>query len=135
MKVLKFGGTSVGSADRMKHVLYIINHQIRGRKIVVLSAMSGTTDKLKHLVQLVKKQDELNLEHTFLMFKKEYIDVVHELFEDKEYLRRGKAIIEAYFDDIYVLLHKSYSPQNEKIMLAHTLMRFNFPYELNVLVD
>jgi aspartate kinase len=44
MKVLKFGGTSVGSAARMQKLLDIINPQ--ERQIVVLSAMSGTTNNL-----------------------------------------------------------------------------------------
>lgn len=44
MKVLKFGGTSVGSARRMKNVASIIGSS--ERKIVVLSAMSGTTNAL-----------------------------------------------------------------------------------------
>ena len=44
MKVMKFGGTSVGSADRIKDVAGLITG--RGQNIVVLSAMSGTTNTL-----------------------------------------------------------------------------------------
>ena len=44
MKVLKFGGTSVGSAERIKDVARLVKE--RGRNIVVLSAMSGTTNTL-----------------------------------------------------------------------------------------
>jgi len=44
MKVLKFGGTSVGSAARMKEVARLICDG--NQKIVVLSAMSGTTNSL-----------------------------------------------------------------------------------------
>ena len=44
MKVLKFGGTSVGSAQRMKSVAGLIGDG--SQKIVVLSAMSGTTNTL-----------------------------------------------------------------------------------------
>jgi aspartate kinase len=44
MKVLKFGGTSVGSAERMKNVAKLITDG--DKKIVVLSAMSGTTNTL-----------------------------------------------------------------------------------------
>ena len=44
MKVMKFGGTSVGSAQRMKDVVNLIRE--RGKNIVVLSAMSGTTNTL-----------------------------------------------------------------------------------------
>ena len=45
MKVLKFGGTSVGSAERMQNVVRLISDG--DPKIVVLSAMSGTTNSLK----------------------------------------------------------------------------------------
>ena len=45
MKVLKFGGTSVGSAERIKEVASIITDGA-GRKLVVLSAMAGTTNTL-----------------------------------------------------------------------------------------
>lgn len=44
MKVMKFGGTSVGTPQRMKDVVSLIKD--RGQKIVVLSAMSGTTNSL-----------------------------------------------------------------------------------------
>ncbi|MFT6716271.1 MAG: aspartate kinase, partial [Saprospiraceae bacterium] len=44
MKVLKFGGTSVGSAERMKQVAKLVADD--SRKIVVLSAVSGTTNSL-----------------------------------------------------------------------------------------
>ena len=44
MKVLKFGGTSVGSAERIRHVAGLIGGS--EPKVVVLSAMSGTTDTL-----------------------------------------------------------------------------------------
>ena len=44
MKVLKFGGTSVGSADRIKNVAEIVS--AKGKNIVVLSAMAGTTNTL-----------------------------------------------------------------------------------------
>ena len=42
MKVLKFGGTSVGTAERIKHVAGLVSG--RGKNIIVLSAMAGTTE-------------------------------------------------------------------------------------------
>ena len=44
MKVMKFGGTSVGSAQRIQHVADLVSRG--GRNFVVLSAMSGTTNSL-----------------------------------------------------------------------------------------
>ena len=58
MKVLKFGGTSVGSAQRMKEVAKLITDG--EQKIVVLSAMSGTTNTLVEISDyLYKKNPEV----------------------------------------------------------------------------
>ena len=55
MKVLKFGGTSVGSAQRMKEVAKLINDG--EKKIVVLSAMSGTTNTLVEISDYLYKKN------------------------------------------------------------------------------
>ena len=55
MKVLKFGGTSVGSAQRIKNVASIICDQ--EQKIVVLSAMAGTTNSLVEISECFHKKD------------------------------------------------------------------------------
>jgi aspartate kinase len=54
MKVLKFGGTSVGSIENIKRVKQIISDG--EQKIVVLSAMSGTTNALVEISDLIKEQ-------------------------------------------------------------------------------
>ena len=56
MKVLKFGGTSVGSAERMKHVAKLVTDD--SAKIVVLSAMSGTTNSLVAIGEKFSKDDK-----------------------------------------------------------------------------
>lgn len=49
MQVLKFGGSSVGSADTIKQVKAIVQNAVaRHRTIVVFSAFGGVTDKLLH---------------------------------------------------------------------------------------
>ena len=55
MKVLKFGGTSVGSAQRMKDVAKLITDG--EQKIVVLSAMSGTTNTLVEISDYMYKKN------------------------------------------------------------------------------
>ena len=62
MKVLKFGGTSVGSIENMWRVKELINDG--EQKIVVLSAMSGTTNKLVEIYEALKAGDQAQaLEH------------------------------------------------------------------------
>ena len=51
MKIMKFGGTSVGNPDRMKALIPLIN--VDERKIVVLSAMAGTTNSLEEITNLL----------------------------------------------------------------------------------
>ena len=57
MKVLKFGGSSVASAENIKKVVDIVR-QIEGEAIAVLSAMQGTTDKLIDAGRMAERGDE-----------------------------------------------------------------------------
>ncbi len=56
MIVQKFGGTSVGSADRIKHVAELVNRE--EERIVVLSAFSGTTNELSQIVQHLYRNEK-----------------------------------------------------------------------------
>ena len=56
MLVLKFGGTSVGSAENMTNVKNIIRGE--EKKIVVLSAMSGATNALVNISENIKKEEK-----------------------------------------------------------------------------
>ena len=49
MIVMKFGGTSVGNADAIKQVASIVQNDVRKKKVIVLSACSGITNKLLYL--------------------------------------------------------------------------------------
>ena len=55
MKVLKFGGTSVGSPERIKNVAQLITDG--QRKVVVLSAMSGTTNSLLEVADYYSRKN------------------------------------------------------------------------------
>ncbi len=65
MKVLKFGGTSVGSSDSMKEVIEIIaDYKAHNRHVaLVSSAMSGVTNKLLLTGQKASENDESYLDH------------------------------------------------------------------------
>ena len=74
MKVCKFGGTSVGSVERMKNVANLISDD--HPKIVVLSATAGTTDHLEKIVSYIfnREIDEAHNEITKLEF---YLSLIH----------------------------------------------------------
>ncbi len=57
MKVLKFGGTSVGSPERIRGVKKIIESQSKPC-LIVISAFQGITDELKHLGELASNRDD-----------------------------------------------------------------------------
>jgi len=116
MKVLKFGGTSIGSAEKIKNVARIINND--EEKIVVLSAMSGTTNKLGEIASLlsggVKEEAVVQIE----LLRKDYLQVVKELFADEEYLMNGKEFIKEHFDYLLSFTKDVFTKYEERAVLA-----------------
>ena len=77
MKVLKFGGTSVGSPARMKALLDIINPA--ERQVVVLSAVSGTTNSLVEIGQAYLAGDKKKAAQLITILKDKYEIFIKEL--------------------------------------------------------
>ena len=82
MKVLKFGGTSVGSAERIKHVADLVCRS-KG-DIVVLSAMSGTTNTLVEISEYLYKGNVPGAQETLNALSAKYAGVVSELLSGEE---------------------------------------------------
>ncbi|MEE1206804.1 MAG: aspartate kinase [Muribaculaceae bacterium] len=78
MKVLKFGGTSVGSAERIKHVANLVSP--RGRNIIVLSAMAGTTNTLVEICDYLYKKNQAGALETVNALQAKYDTVLADLF-------------------------------------------------------
>lgn len=74
MKVLKFGGTSVGSAQRMKSVAGLIGDG--SQKIVVLSAMSGTTNTLVEISDYLYKKNPDGANEVINALERKYQQVI-----------------------------------------------------------
>jgi len=116
MNALKFGGTSVGSAERIKALPKLI--VFPGKRIVVLSAMSGTTDQL---VQITKSLfQRLPGERAKLIQDLEikYTDTVEKLFSSKEYKKKGNEIITEHFKLLKSFNQEIFTHVEEKIILA-----------------
>src|SRR5690606_27766439 len=96
MKILKFGGTSVGSAARIKGLLDIVNPQ--ERQIVVLSAVSGTTNTLVEISQAYSDRDKDKALDIIKAHKSKYEDLIQELFTTPEGLQKGKELIDYHFN-------------------------------------
>lgn len=116
MKVLKFGGTSVGTAQRMKDVARLINDG--ERKIVVLSAMSGTTNTLVEISDYLYKKNPEGANEIINRLEKKYKGHLVELFSTEEYRAKATAAVKACFDTLRSLTKGLFTLFNEKIVLA-----------------
>jgi aspartate kinase len=116
MKVLKFGGTSVGSAQRMKDVSNLI---LDGdKKIVVLSAMSGTTNTLVEISDYLYKRNPAAANETINKLEVKYSAVVDELFDKEEYKSKTNEFLKGQFDYIRSFTENLFTLFEEKIILA-----------------
>lgn len=116
MKILKFGGTSVGSAESMRAVAELIHDD--QPKIIVLSAVSGTTNKLVALAGslLQGKREVAATQLTEL--EKEYKEFVAKLLPSAFYQRRAEMVLGKIWGEIRQLTQKEFIPSYEKIILA-----------------
>lgn len=116
MKILKFGGTSVGSAQRMKEVANLV--QAPGPKIVVLSAMSGTTNSLVEIVKCLFEKKKVVAADLVEGLRAKYINNVGELFDSEEFEVKGKDLIKSHFDYLNAFTLDSFTLHEEKAVLA-----------------
>ncbi|MDR1879650.1 MAG: aspartate kinase [Tannerellaceae bacterium] len=115
MKVLKFGGTSVGSAQRMKDVAKLITGD---RNIVVLSAMSGTTNSLVEIADYLYKKNPDGASEVINQLAMKYDRHVEELYRTEEYKRKAKELIASHFDYIRTFTKDLFTLFEEKVVLA-----------------
>lgn len=116
MKVLKFGGTSVGSADRMKEVAALVNDG--DRKIVVLSAMSGTTNNLVEIANYLYKKNHDGANEIVSQMEKKYYEEVEALYATDKYKELGRELIRLHFDEIKGYTRDVFTVYEEKSILA-----------------
>jgi aspartate kinase len=116
MKVLKFGGTSVGSPERMKKLLDIVDAS--ERQIVVLSAVSGTTNSLVEIGQAYLGGDKDKAAALITILKDKYEVFINELLAKSEFLAQGKEVIDYHFSMISSLANDLFTSVEEKIILA-----------------
>ncbi|MCL1943159.1 MAG: aspartate kinase [Candidatus Azobacteroides sp.] len=116
MKVLKFGGTSVGSAQRMKDVTQLI---CNGEKnIIVLSAMSGTTNTLVEISDYLYKKNPDGAGEIINTLEKKYFGVIEELYATREYKDKTLDYVKANFDCIRSFTKDLFTLFEEKVILA-----------------
>lgn len=116
MKVLKFGGTSVGSAERMKSLVKLINND--EPKIVVLSAMSGTTNSLVEIATALYAKQNDKAKQLIDALEKKYESVIKELYAKESSLKKGKELAKNHFEFIRSFTLDMFTANEEKAILA-----------------
>ena len=122
MKVLKFGGTSVGSAKNIKKVIEIVKSSCEKDQIaVVVSAVGGITDKLMSASQKAIDND-LNYKNDFNKLKQQHIDVIEGLLSGTSLVNTTDIILEKLaelerlLDGIFLI--KELSPKTTDKLLS-----------------
>lgn len=116
MKVLKFGGTSVGSAQRMKGVASIICDG--EKKIVVLSAMSGTTNSLLDIANCFYRKNTDEANKIISRMEQTYGAHIEELYSSATFKEQALELVTERFKYIWSFSGASFTIFDEKIVLA-----------------
>ncbi|GGG93254.1 aspartokinase [Polaribacter pacificus] len=117
MIVLKFGGTSVGTASSIQQVVKIIT-ECSAPKIVVLSAVSGTTNALVAINNALENNsfEEANLQLDLLYDS--YLPLIDELYQNKSYQLSAKNFVTQIFSDIRAFKNKPFTTNDALFVLA-----------------
>ena len=116
MKVLKFGGTSVGSAERMQGVVKLITDG--ESKIVVLSAMSGTTNSLIEFTNYLRNGNVNGAcEHSTYLLSK-YMQTIKDLYRTEAGAKAATEKVNAIFAHLRDLAFKPLNDELEKEIVA-----------------
>ena len=102
MLVVKFGGTSVGKPERMKKIATLVMG-MPGKKIVVLSALSGTTNALVRIGENLLAQQHAAATQEIAELEKHYQQFVNELYSLVPYKAIGEEVVSRYFSLIRLL--------------------------------
>ena len=117
MKVMKFGGTSVGSPERMKHVSSLITSS--GEPVlVVLSAMSGTTNSLIEVSDYLYKKNPEGANDVINRLENIYMRHVEELYSTDEWKNETRSFLRGEFDYLRSFTKDLFTSFEEKSIVA-----------------
>ena len=117
MKVLKFGGTSVGSPQRMKDVSKLITEDGQS-KIVVLSAMSGTTNTLVEIADYLYKKNPEGANTIINLLEQKYVEHIDSLYRTEEVKMQTMKFLHEEFDYLRSFTKVHFTSFEEKVILA-----------------
>jgi len=114
-KVLKFGGTSVGAPERMRQVARLITAD-QQPKVVVLSALSGTTNSLVSIGASWKLDQQAEVKQQIEVLYDHYLNFINELVQEQG--AAARQIVDFHFDQIRKLTQVSFNRASNKELLA-----------------
>jgi len=117
MKVMKFGGTSVGKPERMHHIVSLVTKESEPA-IVVLSALSGTTNALVEIGLWIAKGDRSSAKQSIDKLEEHYHNFISQLVSKPEALAKAKAVVAEHFEFLNIILKISFSEALSKDILA-----------------
>lgn len=117
MKVMKFGGTSVGTPVRMKEVTKLVTAP--GQPVfVVLSAMSGTTNSLVEISNYLYKKNPDGANEVINKLESKYMDHVDELYSTQEWKDTTREFLRGCFDYLRSFTKELFTSFEEKSIVA-----------------
>jgi len=117
MKVMKFGGTSVGKPERMHEVAKLITKDEES-KIVVLSALSGTTNALVEISHSLASGDRSAAKQQIEALENHYRAFIGQLLSTDAALEKAAATLSEHFEFLTIILKISFSEALNKDILA-----------------
>jgi aspartate kinase len=117
MKIMKFGGTSVGKPERMHQVYELITKDDES-KIVVLSALSGTTNALVDISNSLSAGNKTEAKQKIDTLEAHYHAFVLDLLKTEALIAKGNAIVKEHFEFLNIITKISFSDALNKDILA-----------------
>ena len=117
MKVMKFGGTSVGKPERMYQVAELITKDTEPT-IVVLSALSGTTNALVSIGAAMAANDKSAAKNHIETLEAHYRSFVLDLLKTESARKKANEIVSEHFEFLNIILRISFSESLNKDILA-----------------
>lgn len=117
MRVLKFGGTSVGKPERMHQVAELITSDAE-QKIVVLSAVSGTTNSLVEIGELLYLKNKNEVANKIEELYSKYLEFIKALYSGDSGLSSGRSVIDTHFGVIRGMIEVDFTDVEERLLLA-----------------
>lgn len=116
MKVMKFGGTSVGTVERIKAVADLVS--AAGKNVIVLSAMAGTTNSLVEIADYLYNRNKEGAIEAIGRLEGKYLRHVEELFDSQTYKDKAREYVEGVFAYLKTFPKQLFTSVEEKIILA-----------------